>query len=189
MTSAEQESFVKAQVADVQAATDRFTPARYLPVKIDFMDDPRDPYELSAHVVYDNTVVHVEMEHGFKWDGASIPFWWVLIPWIANLVIAHYAGELWMWGVAIPLLAYTYRLLPYMQKMGLHARAACVHDKLYRTQAVGYRVVADAILLSIMESDGVPWDVRYQIYAHVRGYGWLAWRANAKALQQQRNEL
>ena len=34
---------------------------------------------------------------------------------------------------------------------------------------------------SILESDGVPWDVRWLIYNKVRQFGWLAWRKNRHA--------
>ena len=181
MTDAETRA-VKRKLAVVKSSRDLFKPAGALPVLIDFVHYPTDPYQLAENVTYENAIVNVPMEKGFRWDGASIPVWWPLALWLLNLLIAHYAGAVWMWFAAIPLLAYTYRLLPYMQKMGLHARAACVHDKLYRTQPEA-RIVCDGILLSIMEGDGVPFDIRWQIYTRVRAYGWVAWRANAEKLK------
>jgi hypothetical protein len=179
---AAQSEVAKQQVEDVKAATDLFTPARILPVAIDYFTDAANPYELSQDVTYDNGVVKVLLEKGFKWDGASIPAWLPVVPWVVTLLAMHFYQTPWLWIATAIFVLYTIRLLPYMQKMGLHARAACVHDKLYRAQKVA-RVVADAIMDSVMESDGVPRDVRWIIYGRIRHFGWLAWRRNHLALR------
>lgn len=168
---------VQQQIADVVEAQDRFLPARVLPVLIDFKS--ADPYELASDVTYSNGIVTVPLERGFKWDGASIPVWLPIVPWVLTLVVMHFWSSLWLLAVTAVLVVYTLRLLPYMQKMGRHARAMCVHDKLYRAQVV-VRIVADAIMESILESDGVPWDVRWLIYFKVRQFGWIAWRNNKR---------
>jgi hypothetical protein len=173
---------VKQQVADVKAAEDLFFPARVLPVAIDYLTDAANPYELAQEVIYDNGIVRVILEKGFKWDGASIPPWLPVVPWVTTMVAMHLWPGVWVLVVAGVLVIYTLRLLPYMQKMGLHSRAMCVHDKLYRAQKVA-RVVADAIMESIMQSDGVPLDVRWMIYGRVRNFGWIAWRKNKRALR------
>lgn len=167
------------QVQQVKESADRFTPARYLPVNIDFTNP--DPYELSQEVVYKNAIVTVVLERGFKWDGASIPVTLPIIPWLATLGLFLIFDSPWVLAVTAVLVLYVRRLLPYMQKMGIHARAMCVHDKLYRAQVVD-RVVADAIMESILESDQVPLDVRWLIYNKVRQFGWIAWRNNRRAL-------
>jgi hypothetical protein len=179
--TAVQKEVAQQQVQDVKAATDFFLPQRILPVAIDF-SNAANPYELSQDVIYDNGIVRVLMEKTFQWDGASIPPWLPVVPWIASMVGAHFYRTPWWWVATAILVLYTIRLLPYMQKMGLHARAACVHDKLYRAQKVA-RVVADAIMDSIMESDGVPWDVRFIIHRRVRHWGWLAWGRNRRAMR------
>jgi hypothetical protein len=155
-----------------------FTPAHGLPVLIDFADK-NNPYSLSEPVSYQNDVVHVPMPLRFKWDGCSIPTWVPLLPWILSLIAMHFWPA--CWPTVIAALCYSYRLLPFMQHMGRHARAAAVHDWLYRTQRVA-RAVADAIMLSIMESDGVPLDVRMIIYLQLRLLGWTAWRRNARSI-------
>lgn len=167
------------QVQEVVAATDLFSPRNILPVNIDFVTDCSNPYELSQDVTYSNGIVNVLMEKGFKWDGASIPPWLPILPWVLTMVAMQFVESAWLWAVTAILVAYTIRLLPYMQKMGLHARGCGVHDKLYKAQTVA-RVVADAIMLSILESDGVPWDVRTLIYRRVRQFGWYAWRRNKR---------
>jgi hypothetical protein len=172
-------TIVQQQVQDVQAANDRFTPARVLPVFIDFTS--HDPYELAQEVTYDNGIVKVTLEKGFKWDGASIPVSLPLIPWILTIILFLLWDSPWVLVATMVIALYVLRLLPYMQKMGRHSRGACVHDKLYEAQVVA-RVVADAIFESIMESDGVPWDVRWLIYNKVRQFGWWAWRQNRRAL-------
>jgi hypothetical protein len=155
-----------------------FQPVHGLPVLIDFAV-AGDPYQLSEHVRYQNTVVHVAMPRGFQWDGCSIPSWVPLLPWIVSLAVMRFCPA--FWPLVIVALCYSVRLLPFMQKMGRHARAAAVHDRLYRTQPVA-RVVADAIMLSIMEYDRVPWDVRMIIYIQLRLLGWIAWRRNARSI-------
>lgn len=165
------------QVLEVKASEDRFTPAHILPVNIDFRD--ADPYELAQEVVYSNAIVRVPMEKSFKWDGASIPIWLPIVPWLVTLMAAQLTESVYLWVAVAALVLYTFRLLPYMQKMGRHARAMCVHDKLYRAQVID-RVVADAVMLSILESDGVPVDVRTLIYHQVRLFGWIAWHGNKR---------
>lgn len=59
-------------------------------------------------------------------------------------------------------------------KVGRYARAALVHDVLYRKGDVN-RVQADALFLAIMEGDGVPWHTRWPLYMAVRTFGWIAW--------------
>ncbi len=167
------------QVQEVKAAEDTFKPERVLPVNIDFTNC--DPYELAQEVVYDNGIVKVTLEKGFRWDGASIPVWLPVAPWLLTVAMFLWLESAWVLAVTVVTALYVLRLLPYMQKMGKHARGAAVHDKLYRAQTVA-RVVADAILESIMESDGVPWDVRWIIYSKVRQFGWIGWRQNKRAL-------
>ena len=169
----------------VQGAPHHFTPASGLPVVIDFADRV-NPYELSQEVVYDNGIVRVLLEKGFKWDGASIPIWIPLVPWVLTVAVLQVWSNQWVLAVTAALVVYAIRLLPYMQKMGLHSRACCVHDKLCRAQKVS-RVVADSIMLEIMEQDGVPWDVRWIIYGRVRNFGWIAWIKNRRALRAKNN--
>lgn len=170
---------VKQRIEDVKAAADVFTPAGYLPVAINFRD--ADPYELSQDVKYTNGSVTVFLAKGFKWDGASIPTWLPVVPWVLTIVAILHWPSPWLLVVTALLVLYTIRLLPYMQKMGRHARAACAHDLLYRAQK-DPRVVCDAILDSIMETDQVPWDVRFLIHRRVRHWGWIAWSKNKRAL-------
>jgi hypothetical protein len=59
-------------------------------------------------------------------------------------------------------------------KVGRYARAALVHDVLYRQGNVK-RVQADALFLSIMEDDGVKLRDRWPLYTAVRLFGWIAW--------------
>lgn len=176
---------MRKQVEKIAESHDRFTPAKYLPVMIDFFTDSANPYGLSEVVVYDNGIVRVILEKGFKWDGASIPVWLPVAPWLATMLAMHLWPETWQAAwlliVTVVLVLYTLRLLPYMQKMGLHARAMCVHDRLYRAQQIT-RLECDAIMASILESDGVPWDVRTLIYRRVRNFGWIAWMKNKAAL-------
>lgn len=157
---------------------DAFTPSDYVAVNIS-VTDRENPYSLAHPLVYHNDVVSVLCEAGFQWDGASIPYWWPLLPWLITLLLVWLAPGVLTASVAALLLLYTQRLLPWMQHIGPHVRAACVHDKLYRSRLVA-RVVADAILLNILEVDGVPVDIRYHIYGYVRLLGWLAWRSHTE---------
>lgn len=150
-----------------------FVPAQYLPVRID-PANRENPYSLAQDVFYGDGVVSVQMRKGFAWDGASIPYWWPLIPWLLTLGLHEWRPGWLAWLITTALLAYTLRLLPWMQKMGRHARAACVHDELYRTRQTA-RAIADAIFLEIMRLDQVPIDIRYQIYLNVRLFGWTAY--------------
>jgi hypothetical protein len=179
MPPKERKRKIQEQVKTVSDCRQLFFPANGLPVVIDYTDRA-NPYWLATDVTYTNEIVRIVMPRGEKWDGCSIPVWWVLLPWIVSLVAFCLTPYAWL--VAAVLIAYVFRLLPYMQKMGLHARAACVHDHLYRKQPVA-RVVADAIMLSIMEKDRVPWDVRNLIYGRLRWWGGFAWRKNAKDLE------
>jgi len=157
-----------------------FVPAKYLPVHID-PANAANPYSLSQTLRYSDGVVNVRCEQGFQWDGASIPYWWPVAPWLLTLLLHHLWCPPWLaWLVSLALVLYTLRLLPWMQRMGRHARAACVHDSLYRTQAVA-RVIADAIFLQIMVLDRVPIDIRWQIYLNVRLFGWTAFNRKAAA--------
>lgn len=171
---------VQQQVQTVKEALQYFTPAGGLPVTIDF-SDAENPYQLAQEVIYDNGIVRVTLEQGFRWDGASIPVWIPIVPWVLTVAVMQFWAGPILWAATALLVAYTLRLLPYMQKMGLHARAMCIHDKLYRAQKVA-RVVADAIAETIMEYDGVPVDVRWIIYRRLRQFGWIAWRKNRRAL-------
>lgn len=167
-----------------------FRPPHGLPVLIDF-ENKSDPYQLADDVFYENTVVRVPLPRRFQWDGCSIPSWVALLPWILWLVVVRWVlpsipliathSSLVSWLLLIGEICYSLRLLPYMQKMGRHCRAAAVHDWLYRTQPVE-RVVADAIMLSIMGYDRVPWDARMIIYLQLRLLGWTAWRRNARSI-------
>lgn len=154
-----------------------FTPARYLPVRID-PANAANPYAIAETVRYHDGVVNVEIEQGFQWDGASIPYWWPCIPWLVTTGLHYHTPSLMAWLVTVLLVLYTLRLLPWMQHMGRHARAACVHDWLYRTKQVS-RPIADAIFLEIMRMDRVPIDIRWQIYANVRLFGWTAYNKAA----------
>jgi len=150
-----------------------FVPTWYLPVRID-PANTENPYSLSANVSYNDGVVSVKMPTGFAFDGASIPYWWPCMPWLATLYMHQTYQAWWTWCVTLVLLLYTLRLLPWMQRMGRHARAACVHDQLYRTKSTS-RAIADAIFLEIMRRDSVPLDIRWQIYLPVRWFGWRAY--------------
>lgn len=158
-----------------------FVPARYLPVNVD-PANAANPYSLAQDLFYGDGVVSVQLRKGFAWDGASIPYWWVILPWLLTLAMHEWRPGWLAWLVTLALLAYTLRLLPWMQKMGRHARAACVHDDLYRTKQAS-RVIADAIFLEIMRLDQVPWDIRYQIYLPVRLCGWMAYRRRAAPME------
>jgi hypothetical protein len=57
-------------------------------------------------------------------------------------------------------------------------KAAVVHDWLYRTQTVS-RHVADAVLFEA--SDNEPLWRRVVMWAGVRAFGWVAWRANRRS--------
>lgn len=160
---------------------DVFTPADYVPIALD-VANTENPYSLYHPLIYDDGTIRVECEAGFAWDGASIPYWWPIAPWVVTLASNYlWPGPISL-VVTILLLAYTARLLPYMQRIGRHARAACVHDKLYRSQRVK-RVIADALLLAIMEMDLVPFDVRWQIYMNVRLFGWMAYNRHPPTVQ------
>ena len=172
---------MSSQVTGTVEPGEYFTPPRGLPVVIDFRTDSANPYSLAKEVVYDNGIVKVTMEAGFKWDGASIPTWVPILPWVLTMIAMHFWTGPALWAVTAVLVVYTIRLLPYMQKMGLHARALALHDKLYRAQKTS-RVVSDAIAETVMESDGVPADVRWIIHSRLRKFGWIAWRINARAL-------
>jgi hypothetical protein len=178
----QQPTVAQQQMQVIKEGDHYFKPKDGLPVVIDFRTDSVNPYSLSEDVAYSNGVVNALMERGFKWDGASIPVWIPLVPWVLTLIVMQFWPSPWVLIATGALVLYAIRLLPYMQKMGLHSRAGCVHDKLCRAQKVS-RVVADAIMLEIMEYDGVPWDVRTIIYRRVRQFGWIAWRNNKRALR------
>ena len=165
---------IAARVRAAHASRPCFVPSRYLPVHID-PANRANPYLLSQTLLYDDGVVSVKCEKGFQWDGASIPYWWPVAPWVVTLLLHYVWPGPAAWAMTLLLLLYTLRLLPWMQKIGRHVRAACVHDKLYRSQKV-YRAIADAILLAIMQYDKVPLDIRWQIYLNVRLFGGRAYR-------------
>lgn len=173
------------QLQEIKEAEDLFVPARKLPVAIDYFTDAYNPYEMAEKVVYSNGIVTVVMEKGFKWDGASIPVWLPIVPWVLTLLAMHFYPSPWLWIATALLVAYSVRLLPYMQKMGMHARAMAVHDSLYRYQKRITRLQCDAIMESILESDGIPWDVRWLIYRRVRQFGWIAWWLNKREIQRK----
>lgn len=162
----------------------RFEPDTGLEVLIDFRRQG-DPYELAEEVRYSNSTsedgVHLRAPKGFQWDGASIPTWTPVVPWVVSLLLIHYWPGWGSIAISAALILYTLRLLPYLQKMGLHARGCCFHDVMYRLQVVS-RIVADAIMESIHEHDNVPIDIRKILYAIVRMTGWWAWRKNAAKL-------
>lgn len=171
---------VKHLIQRVRAAHENkscFVPARFVPVNID-PANAANPYSLSANALYDDGVVRVLLDKGFQWDGASIPYWWPVAPWLLTLYLHETHPSPLAWLITAMLLAYTLRLLPWMQKMGRHVRAACVHDHLYRSRLVS-RAIADAIFLEIMRTDRVPLDIRWQIYLNVRLFGWTAYRRKA----------
>lgn len=174
---------MRERIKDIGQADDRFTPAWYLPTKIDFFTDAENPYSLMGEVRYFNGHTNVRLREGFKWDGASIPTWTPVVPWIVTMILMQLWPTWWLWLITVALMAYTIRLLPYLQKMGLHARASAVHDRLCRTQKIT-RLEADAIFMSILESDGVPWDVRWLMYRRVRQFGWINWMKNKAALKR-----
>lgn len=62
-------------------------------------------------------------------------------------------------------------------------RGYLLHDELYRRQQVA-RVIADAILLSILLDDGVNHAEAYLIYYAVRMFGDKAWRDNGLKLTE-----
>lgn len=155
-----------------------FWPNRGLPVWID-VRNKRNPYQLAESVGYTNPLVKLSMPKNFSWDGASIPTWLpALFAQLLCLLVWWKPWGIWAAPLAI---AYAVRLLPYMQVIGIHVRAACAHDMIYRTQPVGVsRAMADAIFLWLMEFDGVPWDARTIIYLNVRAFGGRSWRKNAE---------
>jgi hypothetical protein len=59
------------------------------------------------------------------------------------------------------------------------------HDLLYREQRTSRRF-ADFLFLQIMELRGVPWIVRYPVWAAVRLFGGKAWKLRAR--QKKRRE-
>lgn len=58
--------------------------------------------------------------------------------------------------------------------IGPWARAAAIHDELYRSGKTTKRI-ADAIFLSVMRQDGVDIVRRHLIYYAVYYFGWPAW--------------
>lgn len=58
-------------------------------------------------------------------------------------------------------------------------RAFLAHDVMYRQQRIA-RVIADAILWSILIQDGVGTLTAFVIHRGVRWFGWMAWEENAK---------
>ncbi|MEW6304704.1 MAG: DUF1353 domain-containing protein [Verrucomicrobiota bacterium] len=60
-----------------------------------------------------------------------------------------------------------------------YPEAAVPHDWLYRTGTVP-RVVADAVLLSLLREQGCPRWQRWPMYLAVRAFGWHAWRQHRK---------
>ena len=161
----------------------RFQPEHGLPVVIDYTE--RDnPLRIGRPVLYRNGIVTVPLPKDFKWDGASIPSWVPLLPWLATLVAERfYTGPVLAMLITFALL-YSVRLLPYMQKMGRHVRAAAIHDWLYREQVCS-RATADSIMEDVMKFDKVPYDVRQIIYRQLRLLGWIAWRKNARRLAKR----
>lgn len=67
-----------------------------------------------------------------------------------------------------------WRVLP---PWGRYLRAAVCHDFLYYS-GVTTRADADATFLAMMEGDGVSWWRRWAMYAAVRGFGGIPWRAH-----------
>ena len=157
---------------------DAFTPADYVAVEIT-PADRANPYRLARPLLYHNEIVHVTCEAGFAWDGASVPYWWPALVW-SIMAIANYLYPTVAVSVLTVLAIFaTLRMLPWMQRIGPHVRAACVHDKLYRSRLVD-RVIADGIMLSIMKIDKIPLDVRVHIYCYLRLFGWIAWNSHSE---------
>jgi hypothetical protein len=61
-----------------------------------------------------------------------------------------------------------------LDPFGQYARAAVVHDFLYRTQYYD-RAIADGVLLEGMRRSGVPIWQYVSIYLSVRAFGWLSY--------------
>lgn len=58
---------------------------------------------------------------------------------------------------------------------GRYAKAAWLHDWLYRTQPVS-RQEADLLFIEAMKELGVSWLKRKAMHRFVRIFGWLPWR-------------
>lgn len=61
---------------------------------------------------------------------------------------------------------------------GLYARAAVIHDFLYRTEGLHgevSRAQSDRIFRLVMQLSGVPGLERWIIFSAVRLFGWIAW--------------
>ena len=68
----------------------------------------------------------------------------------------------WLWWIVPPL--------------SRASRAAVVHDYLYGKR-LGTRKAADVVFLRLLERCFVPKWKRYAMYAAVRAFGWMSWRA------------
>lgn len=176
----------KRLLSEVRSSTHRFTPADALPVVINYQDQV-NPFELAEPVRYRNGPLTVTIPKGFKCDATSTPGIVFQVPALANLL----AMGLWLascerwailcWAASTLLAVVIPYAMPAVGQLGLHARAAVVHDVLYRTQTVS-RVVADAVMYEVMEYDRVRWLPRWAIFLLLRVCGGRAWRENAKRL-------
>ena len=72
----------------------------------------------------------------------------------------------------------------FYSPMGRYSPAALVHDWLYRYQT-RTRKESDLIFLEAMKVLGVPYMRRKVIYRTVRMFGWAAWKANKKKLENE----
>lgn len=174
----------------VASGAARFIPDTGLPVLIDYRQ-PRDPFELSAPVKYESGPLKVIMPAGFKCDASSTPrvVWWS--PTLILLLLGLWWWMGWseiaiaaMWAASLLLSAFLPVVMPGVGQLGLHARAVFLHDALYRTQVVS-RVVADAVLMEVMEYDRVRALTRWLIYLLVRMFGGRIWKRNAADIAEK----
>lgn len=162
----------------------RFKPDKGLPVWINYTN-PRDPFELYEEVTYENGPIKVVIPAGFRCDATSTPAAVFLTPALFQILAAvgwYAVWPVWVmalfWAIGTALAILLPWVMPGVGQLGLHARAAVVHDALYRTQVVA-RVVADAVMWEIMEYDRVRLLPKWMVYILLRALGFRAWRANA----------
>lgn len=176
------------KVEQIPHAGHRFRPDKGLPVWINYTD-PRDPFELYQELEYENGPIKVVIPAGFKCDATSTPIAVFLTPAVFQIIAAVWWAMSWssnvmivLWVIGTLLAIALPWAMPGVGQLGLHARAAVVHDALYRTQIVA-RVVADAIMWEIMEYDRVHLLPKWMVYMLLRTFGGSAWRRNAARLE------
>lgn len=71
--------------------------------------------------------------------------------------------------------------------VGLHSKAAVLHDYLY-AENLGSRKWADRVFLEAMKVSGVRWTRRRLYYRMVRLFGWIAWRGHARGKKKETSD-